>query len=122
MILHINTTEGHDIEVTLRDGEKQIAKKIISAKYAQAEKLLPLIDKILKSKKLSIKDVKEIEVNNSGGSFTALRIGVVTANALGYALKVSVKGEAEDRMSKDVKFSVVEPKYSKEPNITTKKS
>ncbi len=120
MILHINTTKGDDIEIKIIDSGKELFKKKISAPYTQAEKLLPLIDKILKSNKLDLKDIKRVQVNNNGGSFTALRIGVVTANALGYALGVPVEGVKKDLKAKNRKFSVVEPIYSKEPNITTR--
>jgi tRNA threonylcarbamoyladenosine biosynthesis protein TsaB len=123
MILYIDTTKDHKIEVIFKVGEKQIIKKKISAKYAQAEKLLPLIDKILKEKKLKLKNIKKIEVENRGGSFTALRIGVLTANALGYALGVRVMPNAECRMLnvRKQRFDVVEPIYDREPNITVKK-
>lgn len=122
MILIIDTTKDHDIEVEIKKDNKTIAQKIITAQYSQAEKLLPLIDKVLKGKKLSLKDIKEVHVNNSGGSFTALRIGVVTANALGYALGVPVQPNAECRMKnvelRKEKIYVVEPIYGGEPNIT----
>lgn len=122
MILHIDTTKDHKIEVIFKDDGKQIIRKNISAKYAQAEKLLPLIDKILKEKKFNLKDIEKIEVENRGGGFTALRIGVLTANALGYALGVRVVSNAECRMSNlgNKKFSIVMPIYDREPNITIK--
>ncbi|MCK4554304.1 tRNA (adenosine(37)-N6)-threonylcarbamoyltransferase complex dimerization subunit type 1 TsaB, partial [Candidatus Parcubacteria bacterium] len=91
MILYINTTQGDDIIIALKDGSRVVAQKKIKAKYSQAEKLLPMIDKILEQNKLNIKDIKKIQVANENGGFTALRIGVVTANALGYALSVPVK-------------------------------
>jgi tRNA threonylcarbamoyladenosine biosynthesis protein TsaB len=124
MVLYIDTTKGHDIEVVLKKNGKAVAQKKITARYAQAEKLLPLIDRILKDNKFNLKDIKKIEVNNNGGSFTALRIGVVTANALGYALGLPVKGELGIRNWElgRKRFNVVEPIYSKEPNITQKKA
>ncbi len=122
MILHINTTEGDKIEVVLRSDDGVVARKNIPARFAQAEKLLPLIDKVLREKKFSLKDIEGIEVNNEGGSFTALRIGVVTANALGYALKIPVAPESGIGNSGfgRKKFSIIEPMYDREPNITVK--
>jgi len=138
MILHINTTKGDEIEVVLRSGDKAVARKKVSARFAQAEKLLPLVNKILRDNKLGLKDVEGIMVNNEGGSpasgrgisFTALRIGVVTANALGYAIGCRTsdvgfrRSDFGFRMS-DVGcrkrgFDVVAPIYDKEPNITVK--
>ena len=92
IVLFIDTTKDHSIEITVRDNFKIIASEKIFAPYAQAEKLLPLIDGIFKKNNLSFKDIKKIKVSNSGGSFTGLRIGVITANSLGYALGVRVEG------------------------------
>jgi tRNA threonylcarbamoyladenosine biosynthesis protein TsaB len=120
MILYINTTQNHVIEIAIKKGKNLLAKKKLSARYAQAEKLLPLINKILQENRLNLKNIKKIQVNNLNGSFTALRIGVVTANTLGYALGVPVEGETkrEKLKIKNKKFDVIKPIYSKEPNIT----
>ncbi len=122
MILHINTTEKDKIEVVLKGDNGLMARKKVSARFTQAEKLLPLIDKILRENKFGLKDIKLIKVNNDGGSFTALRIGAVTANALGYALKIPAASESGigDLKFGRKKFSIVEPMYDKEPNITVK--
>lgn len=116
----IDTTKNNSIEVTLKSNLKMMDRKIISAPRAQAEKLLPLIDGIFKKNNLSFKDIKKIKVSNSGGSFTGLRIGIVTANALGYAMGVPVEGEVRSKKSelRIKKFNVVSPIYDKEPNIT----
>ena len=142
MILYINTIKNDSTKIEIgifKDGKK-IAGREVRARYAQAEKLLPLIDKLLKGQKISagkaglkkksqmgLALIKEIAVVNKGGSFTSLRIGVVTANALGYALGIPVSEASEDGQTagprkKLGKFSIVQPKYYKEPNITLKKS
>lgn len=150
MILFIDTTQGHNIEIAVKDGKKVLAGKKFEAKYRQAEKLLPEIDKMLKSKKIKLNDIKEIQVANQGASlglksgaspssttgtsFTALRIGVVTANALGYALGIRVRGlnppalkllqtgkvKRGGKGERGRGLDIVEPVYDKEPNITTK--
>ncbi|MDP2830607.1 MAG: hypothetical protein Q8O21_00910 [bacterium] len=129
MILFIDTTQGDDIVIALKEGDRVAAQKRVKAKYAQAEKLLPLIDKMLARNKLKIKDIKKIKVVNRGDSpdaviktsFTALRIGAVTANALGFALRVPAEGTVKGREEFKnglKKFNIVEPIYGKEPNIT----
>lgn len=129
MILYINTINTDKIEVAIKDGESILDSKTVPARRAQAEKLLPLIDEMLKRNKISFKDVERIQVVNVGddsSSFTALRIGVVTANALGYALSVPVEGVGEKgrklrKKENKLGFDVVEPVYSRGPNITKKK-
>lgn len=121
MILSINTTAKESMEIALIDEkEKFVVKKNIKTNHDHAEKLLPAIIKLLISKKINFKDIAKIKSANSGGSFTSLRIGVVTANALGYALGVPVIGEEGD-VKKFGDSSIVEPVYDREPNITIKK-
>ena len=111
MILYINTTNNTDIEVALKEKGQLLCKKVVKTNRDQAEKLLPLVEKILKENKKQLKNIKGIEVKNSGGSFTSLRIGVVTANALGFALNIPVKGE------KGKRGKIVQPIYNREPDI-----
>ncbi|MDO9399664.1 MAG: tRNA (adenosine(37)-N6)-threonylcarbamoyltransferase complex dimerization subunit type 1 TsaB [bacterium] len=125
MILYIDTTKNDQVTIVVKDGNREVATKVFSAPHQQAERLLPEIDKLLKIKKIKLQDLKKIEIENSGGSFTSLRIGVATANALGYALGIPVVGfggETKIVKNKDnQEFSVVEPIYDREPNITVKK-
>jgi len=140
MYLIINTAKKDIIEVLLaKDAEKF---RIISeeAKFKQAELLLPTIVKLLGLAKVKPTAIKGIGVVNDPGSFTSLRIGVVTANTLAYAWKVPVVGikltkyKTESELVKkviknlektaDKKFNlaknIVLPFYGAEPNITKK--
>jgi len=119
MTLYINTTSQDEIVIALRDGAKIIASRKIKAPRRQAEKLMPGIDRLLKSQKIRLNALKKIVVANQGGSFTALRIGVITANALAYALKIPVESEPKTaRQNKKFgRYSIVEPLYDREPNI-----
>jgi len=121
MVLYINTTQNNLIEISLKDKSKLMAFKKFKSHRTQAEKLLPAIEKLLKAGKFKLSDIKKIEVANNGGSFTSLRIGVVTANALAYALGIFAVGEDGGKPKFNNKFSVVEPIYNREPEITAKK-
>jgi len=72
-------------------------------KKHKSQKLLEVIDQNLKNQKKILKDITEIEINLGPGSFTGLRVGVSVANALAWALKVSVNGRKIGKM--------VEPKF-----------
>lgn len=136
MILYIDTTDNDIVKLALKNGSEFIAQKKFKARFRQAEKLLPEIDKLLKSKKLDLKQINQIVVANKGGSFTSLRIGVVTANALGFALNIPVKKRVKtesktELVEKRIKkyhnknkgknIDIVVPEYEREPNITVKK-
>lgn len=129
MILFINTASFDEIILALlsNDGKKVKTKKIKAARQ-QAEKLLPAVAKLLESQNKKLKDIVKIQVVVSGGSFTSLRIGVVTANALAYALDifieaVSVDGEIlkNQASKKFATYNIVTPQYDREPNIGVQK-
>ena len=124
MILYVNTIKNRaeEIEIKIFDGEKEVASKFLNAKMAQSEKLIPEIDALLKKTKIDLKQIEKIKVENIGGSFTALRIGITTANALGYALNIPVEGTKTGQTKKNkLEFSVVEPMYEREADITISK-
>lgn len=118
MTLYINTAQNQEIILSLASREKTIAFKKIKVNRQQAEKLLPAIDELITKADKKIKSIKKIVVADQGGSFTSLRIGVLTANALAYALKVPVVGESGKKSQKKFSgFTLVAPLYSAEPNI-----
>ena len=92
--LFIDTSSNKEVMVGLRvDGKRYDEREKIGVKKAQV--VLPLIDKLLKKHKLSLKDINEIEVNTGPGSFTGLRVGISIANALAWTLKIPVNGKEQ---------------------------
>ncbi len=129
MILFINTASYDEIVLALLsvDGKKIKTKKIKAARQ-QAEKLLPAVSKLLESQNKKLKDITKIQVVVTGGSFTSLRIGVVTANALAYALNISIEAVSADgkvlenqAAKKFATYNIVTPQYDREPSIGVKK-
>ncbi len=119
MVLTIDTGSSDEIEVSLSKGG-QIIKSKIKAPRQQAERLLPLIEKMLLKHGISWRRIKEIRVQDEGGSFTSLRIGVLTANALAYALGVPVRAMAGGESFSFEGGQAVKPRYGSEPNIGKK--
>jgi len=64
------------------------------------QKILTVIDKLLKQRKLAINQIGQITVNTGPGSYTGLRVGCAVANALAWGLGIKVNGKKS-----------VEPKY-----------
>lgn len=135
MILIINTTPGDRLEIILAEKKDKYKVKSSSGKFNQAEKLLPAIDSLLKSKKITAQKLRAIGVVTGPGGFTAVRIGVAVANGLGYGLNLSVVGiKANEFKNNDElvakifelvkvpgKRKLAMPYYDREPNITMKK-
>jgi len=118
MKLKINSVYSTEsVKIGIEENDQTVVEKVIMAKRAQSEKLLPALEKMLVRSRRRLRDVREIVVQNDGVGFTSLRIGVVVANALGYALGVPVYG-SKGESSTISGFSVVKPYYEKEPNIT----
>ncbi len=128
--LFIDTSQAAEITIGLRSADNFLVRKKISAPRRQSEKLLPAIDRLLVSQGLILTRLKKIIVVNQGDSFTALRIGVLTANALAYALNIPVVSanlilgglnKAKAQTSSDSKsfsgYNIVAPIYNREANI-----
>lgn len=85
MILAIETAT--DIcGAALVENQQEIASRVLAEKNIHSEKLLLLIDEILRQSSVSLKMLKGIAVSIGPGSFTGLRIGVSTAKGLAYAV------------------------------------
>jgi len=116
MVLTIDTGLDPYIQIILEEGKKTVKKKI-KAERKQSEKLLPAIVSLLAQEKISWDKISGIKVSNVGGSFTSLRIGVLTANALAYALKVPISSVSGEDVFKFSGGQAVKPHYGSEPNI-----
>jgi tRNA threonylcarbamoyladenosine biosynthesis protein TsaB len=77
--------------VFLGQEEGVLVKKVIGP-YSSSEKLLPLLDVLLKERELGPESLEGIIVSLGPGSFTGLRIGVCLAKGLAFALKVPLIG------------------------------
>ncbi len=118
MILYLNTSETNLIEVKLFEADKVIKQEISHENLKQSELLLRMINKVVRD----LKKLEAIYVVSGPGAFSALRIGVATANALAWSLHIPVNelkaGESIEFNKGFKEFKSVVPKYGKEPNIT----
>lgn len=80
MKLSINIKNG-EVEIILRKKSAEIDRMSFLDKHNLTEKLLVLIDELLKRNKLEISDVENVHVESDmTDSFTTARIAKVTAN------------------------------------------
>lgn len=90
-ILSIDTSTLNG-SVSISDGSRAITEIILSSKVVLSEKLLFIIDSLLKSCGIGIDDLGLIAVSVGPGSFTGLRVGISTAKGLAYPLNIPVAG------------------------------
>jgi len=125
MILKIDTSKKELIRIIIEKNSKVFILKEKNVDYNQAELLLFFINDILEENNVNLSEIDKIQVENRGDSFTALRIGIITANALAYALGINIqdfKGKNSVFSGDEKKISFVIPEYSKEPSITITKT
>lgn len=96
------------------------------------ETLTEKISAFLKDVKIKKEELTHIAIFEGPGSFTSLRIGIVTANTLSFALNIPVMKIAqkdEENLEENIYKKItnrnfvaqVIPFYGKEPNITKPK-
>lgn len=101
MILFINTVNADVLQAKLIDEAKQIivAKKESKKKFNQAEDLLPFIDSAVRKSKLTA-----VAAVSGPGGYSSLRIGLVTANTLAWALHIPLVEISKEESETDLKL------------------
>jgi len=83
-------TATPQVGVALHDGEEVIAELLSDRAMKHGEQLAPLIARVLEDAGAVRQDLTAIAVGAGPGPFTGLRVGLVTARTLGFALDVPV--------------------------------
>lgn len=91
MILAIDSATKK-ASVALMLDNKNIVTKSIDNEITHSEKLLPLIDELLKENNVKLNDIESLACNLGPGSFTGVRIGIATVKALAKVLNINVLG------------------------------
>jgi len=85
-------TSSMTATVALLDDDKLIGEYTLNHKKSHSQKLIPMIDELIKSCDLTPKDIDVFAVSLGPGSFTGLRIGIATITAMAQALDKTVVG------------------------------
>lgn len=88
IILSLETSTTNCSVSLSNKGETLVLKEDNNANYSHAESLHLFIDDVLKTAKLTLKNLDAVAVSKGPGSYTGLRIGVSAAKGLCYALNI----------------------------------
>jgi tRNA threonylcarbamoyladenosine biosynthesis protein TsaB len=71
-------TSGPFLSVAVKKGGRPVRRAHMKGFSRHVESLIPLIDRLLKKEKLSIRDIGAFLIGRGPGSFTGLRVGFAT--------------------------------------------
>jgi tRNA threonylcarbamoyl adenosine modification protein YeaZ len=80
------------VNVGLARGDRVLATATVADQMAHAEQLMPLISDCLDDAGVAPGDLDRLIIGLGPGPFTGLRVGVVTAHVLSYALRLDLCG------------------------------
>lgn len=89
MLLAFDTATPQ-VTVALHDGDVVVAEVVSDRTMKHGEQLAPLISAVLEDAGVVRQDLTAIAVGAGPGPFTGLRVGLVTARTLGFALEIPV--------------------------------
>jgi tRNA threonylcarbamoyl adenosine modification protein YeaZ len=80
------------VNVGLARGAQVLAAATVADQMAHVEQLMPLVSECVDTAGIRLADIDQLIVGLGPGPFTGLRVGVVTARVLGFALGVELRG------------------------------
>jgi len=83
-------TSNKVASVSIFEDRELIKEKISDEEKTHSEKLLPMLDELLKGENISIDNIDMFVVSVGPGSFTGIRIGVATVKGMAQALNKKV--------------------------------
>jgi tRNA threonylcarbamoyl adenosine modification protein YeaZ len=80
------------VNVGLARGDQVLARATVTDRMAHAEQLMPLVSECVDAAGIGMADLDQLIVGLGPGPFTGLRVGVVTAQVLSFALGLELRG------------------------------
>jgi tRNA A37 threonylcarbamoyltransferase TsaD len=123
-ILFIDTSTNNSM-VAVLNSDKVLDKVVWNGSGELSDSLLIKIEELLKKLNINLPDISSIAVNLGPGSYTGLRIGVSTANAISWSRKIPIRSAKFE--GGKIKFltpqslNPIFPDYLRPPNITKSK-
>ena len=91
IVLGIDTSTQVNTIALLKDGQL-LCETVLNTNKNHSQRLMPMIDVLLKEAELEIENIDGVAVASGPGSFTGLRIGMTTGKALAWSLSKPIVG------------------------------
>ena len=91
IVLGIDSSTQVNTIALLQDGQL-LCEAVLNTRKNHSQRLMPMMDILLKEAGLTIENVDGVAVSSGPGSFTGLRIGMTTAKALAWSLNKPLVG------------------------------
>lgn len=91
LILGLDTS-GRYASVAVADEKKVYVSLSLETKLTHSQIILPAVNDALAYAGMKISDIEAVAVANGPGSYTGIRIGIATAKAIAYGLKINCAG------------------------------
>lgn len=78
--------------VAIMEDDNLLSEYTINSPMTHSQKLMPMMEELLKNNDMKIKDIDMIAVSLGPGSFTGVRIGVSTVKGLAHPFKTPIMG------------------------------
>ena len=85
-------TSSNATSIAVIEDNKLICEYTINTKTTHSQKLMPMIENMLKISEINVNDMDMISICQGPGSFTGLRIGMATAKALSHVNNLPIVG------------------------------
>jgi tRNA threonylcarbamoyladenosine biosynthesis protein TsaB len=85
-------TSTHSGSVAIIDGDTILGEIFLNVGPSHSEKLLPMVDWLLREAGMKRNDIEGVAVSSGPGSFTSLRVGISTAKGMAFSLGIPIVG------------------------------
>ena len=85
-------TSSNATSIAVIEDNKLICEYTVNTKTTHSQKLMPMIENMLKISEINVNDMDMIAICQGPGSFTGLRIGMATAKALSHVNNLPIVG------------------------------
>ena len=85
-------TSSNATSIAVIEDNKLICEYTVNTKTTHSQKLMPMIENMLKISEINVNDMDIIAICQGPGSFTGLRIGMATAKALSHVNNLPIVG------------------------------